>query len=202
MIMKKKLIANFEGDSYNHSNWMYEKTRNVLESICHLIDTTKDMEGETWDYLIPALNDCLKLYAFWSGDRDIYSPDVMSFLTGRGYKGFRHLAYVSGNSPLKDELTQKLEDNNTIKEIFALITPDNNRTKIYDELTKIENKNKWCRIIEDDLERVTMGEKNWKWFYDRHKNDNMKDIVVDFQTLIKNNAKEVTQCPNPTYPLQ
>jgi hypothetical protein len=191
--MKKKVDARFEGDNYDQSTWAYEKTQNVLTEICRLIDITKDMEAETWDYLIPALNDCLKLYAFWSGDRDIYSPDVMSFLTEHGYKGFQHLAYVSGNSTVKDEITQKLEDNNTTREIFALITPDNNRTKIYDELTKIANKNKWCRIIEDDLERVTMGEKNWSWFYDRHKNDKMNDILVDFQTLIRNNVKEVDE---------
>jgi hypothetical protein len=182
--MKRKTNAYFEGDQRNYGSWAHEKTSNVLMELCSLIDKIDVEQSESRSCLMLALHDCLKLYAFLSGDWDLYCDDVEVFLAEHGLEGFRHLEYVSGNSSLKDSFSLQLEDNNTIKEIFELITPTNNRTKIYDKLAGLSVKNKWCVNIKNDLELVTMGEQKWEWFYERHKSDNINDVVVNIGTLI------------------
>lgn len=60
-----------------------------------------------------------------------------------------------------------------IKKISNLIIQNNatNRTEIAVQLNKIESENIWLKIISEDIEYVHQGEKEWSWFYDKHKND-------------------------------
>lgn len=68
---------------------------------------------------------------------------------------------------------QQIEDNENMQKIKSLITLENNRTRLYNYLVALHQTNEWTKTISDDVEEVTMGNKPWKWFYNKHKDDDV-----------------------------
>ena len=66
-----------------------------------------------------------------------------------------------------------------------------NRTLIAEAIAGVKYPNEWIKSIADDLEKVHIGEKEWKWFYELHCNDivetglvfddtNVEDVFYEF----------------------
>ena len=192
----KKVEAYYEGESYNQSAWVLEKNRKVLREICYLLDNVEKEKLEQHESLLIALEECLKLYLFWCGKRELYCTEVISFLQENGLKGLEHLKYVSGDTSQKDLLTQQEEENKVIKNIFGLITPNNNRTEIHVKLALLTIKSEWRKRIEDNIELVTNGEQSWEWFYEQHKNDSLTGAMIEVPTLLHLKKQGEPPCQN------
>lgn len=169
--IKLKIFS--EGDYRDFSPWMKEKITYILHNLLMVVPENEEMET----YIASAFEDALKIYALCIGVNIIYNDkDIRYFIFKNKLDGLEYVEYVLGRSTEKGVIALTIKDNKLIDEICSLITTEKtNRTLIHEKLAKLTNHNAWTEMIADDLEKVTMCNKTWDWFYSQHKNDIAKE---------------------------
>ena len=158
-------------DNHDFEPWVEEKIRNVITGILHI--SIHDEISETFYY--SALGDAIKIYSFCVGVPEIYNDkEILNFIFDNGLDGFIYVEKAFNLSSDSGVIEKIINDNSLILTIKSLITPDKmNRTQIHETLAKLNKQNDWTKMIADDIEKVTMGEKDWDWFYYQHKDDSI-----------------------------
>ena len=167
----------YKTDHRNFEPWVEEKIHNVITGLLKI--SINDEISETF-YNI-ALGDAIKIYSFCVGVPEIYDDkEILNFIFDNGMDGFVFVEKAFSISSEESKIEDRINDNGIINKIKSLITPDKtNRTRIHELLAKLHEQNNWTKLIADDLEKVTMGEHDWNWFYYKHKEDDVSRCLFD-----------------------
>lgn len=161
--------AYYPNESYNQSSWILEKAHNTIWYLCNIIDSHCISDDGVITHLFSAIDDAMKIYTFFSGLRDIMNSEDR-YLPTLGTDGFKRLKYLYGLSYEIDEVSKKDKDKETESIIVSLIGNEKtNRTIIHEKIHELYYKSDFIKNLENDLYKVTMGEKPWDWFTDKYK---------------------------------
>jgi hypothetical protein len=164
--MNKRRNLEVYYDDRNYASWVLEKTVNVLKDLCRLV---LNVDGEQKLLCENAIQDALKLYSFWMGDLEIYSPENYRLLSENGIDGFDKLNNMVMGKP---DISKKYID--IFKNIKALLTAEhNNRTLLYGLLNNFRKNYPVIENMKNDIEKVTMGEETWAWFCDKYESSEL-----------------------------
>lgn len=170
-----------KNDHFDFEPWVEEKIHNVIIGLLRI--SINDEISESFYY--SALGDAMKIYSFCVGVPEIYDDkEILNFILDNGLDGFVFVENFFDISSNHSEIEKRINENDLIKKIKMLISSDKmNRTKIHEALAKLPNQNNWTKLIADDLEKVTMGEKDWDWFYYQHKDDDISKSLFDVPAI-------------------
>lgn len=167
----KNMTITFSDTTRDFAGWVCEKTGYVLQSLCReLRENPEVRNNENFKF---ALCDSLKIYGLCCGNLNGISHGlVVSLLLERNIDGFDFLKdMINGteNSSIMVEILQAKRN----EEILALIEQNvrTNRTEIARLLGRSNSGNRWIEKVRDDIELVHNNERDWAWFYNRHKDD-------------------------------
>lgn len=162
-------------DNFDFEPWVEQKIRNVITGILNI--SINDEISEAFYY--SALGDAIKIYSFCVGFPEIYNDkEVLDFIFDNGMDGFVFVEKALELSTENSVIENQINDNIIIYKIASLITPNKlNRTAVHEALAKIRKHNSWTKLIAIDIEKVTMGEKDWDWFYYQHKEDDVSKYL-------------------------
>jgi hypothetical protein len=164
------LIIKDEATNYNFSSWVNEKLKAAIRGICRI--SHENLSELDLDNLYNALLYNIVLLSATTGKGKMDDGKVIDFIFNRGIDAFEYVEYIFKLTRYEGAYVKKIKDNDAIDEIMQHITPDKaNRTELLSIIAPMKYKNSWVCNIEDDLEDVTMGEKTWDWFYNKHKDD-------------------------------
>lgn len=159
-----------EETNRNFSPWVKEKLEIAIRSLCCI--SHKNLSEPDCDNLRSALLCNIKLLSAVTGIGKMCDRKVIDFIFERGIDAFEYVEYIFELTKYEGTYVRRIKDNDAIDEIMQYITPDKaNRTELLSIIAPMKYKNSWVCNIEDDLEDVTMGEKTWDWFYNKHKDD-------------------------------
>lgn len=167
----------YKTDHRNFEPWVEEKIHNVITGLLKI--SINDEISETFYYI--ALGDAIKIYSFCVGIPEIYDDkEILNFIYDNGMDGFIFVKKAFNISSDESAIENGINDNGLMIKIKSLITPDKtNRTRIHELLAKLHRQNDWTQLIATDLEKVTMGEQEWNWFYYQHKDDDVSRTLFD-----------------------
>lgn len=171
----------YKTDHRNFEPWVEEKIHNVITGLLRI--SINDEISESF-YNI-ALGDAIKIYSFCVGVPEIYdNKEILNFIFDNGMDGFIFVKKAFNISSDESVIENRISDNDLICKIKSLITPDKtNRTRIHELLAKLHRQNDWAQLIANDLEKVTMGEQDWNWFYYQHKDDVVEMYLFDIPVI-------------------
>ena len=170
-----------KNDHFDFEPWVEEKIHNVIIGLMRI--SINDEISESFYY--SALGDAIKIYSFCVGVPEIYDDkEILNFIFDNGMDGFIFVEKAFNISTDESAIENRISDNDLICKIKSLITPDKtNRTRIHELLAKLHKQNNWTQLIADDLEKVTMGEQDWNWFYNQHKDDDISKSLFDVPAI-------------------
>ena len=169
-------ICNADDSAIDYMPWMLEKLEYVIKDLLSV--QTVD------EYIQSARFEAIKIYSFCIGETVIYEDDeIYKFIIDNGIDGFEYVKYALGITSIEGKIArlynQQTEDNENILKIKSLITLENNRTELYDYLRVIHCTNEWTDSIIDDADEVSIGNKPWEWFYNKHKDDDVNRYLYE-----------------------
>lgn len=169
MADRKYPEAFYPGRDYDQGGWMWEKSQRIINSLCCIIDSNCINNDDLKSDIYNAIKNASLLYTFWCGKRDLHHECFVSVINN-GSEGFKRFKYINGLDGTIDEESKYDEDKVTEKTIMSLIGPEKtNRTLIHEKIRHIYYKSDFIKNLEDNLYKVTMGEKSWDWFVDKYK---------------------------------
>ena len=173
----------YKSDHRDFEPWVEEKIHNVIVGILNI--SINDEISKSFYY--SALGEAIKIYSFCVGVPELYEDkEVLDFIFDNGIDGFVFVEKALELSTENSVIEKHINDNIIINQIASLITPDKmNRTAIHEALAKINEHNSWTKLIAIDIEKVTMGEKDWDWFYYQHKDDDVSRYMFDVPEIPK-----------------
>ena len=164
-LISKNLVNNFD-----FSPWVQEKIEKTIRSLCRISHV--GLSEDESDNLYDALSNSILLYAAVSGKNKMYDNKIIQFIFEKGIDAFDCTQYLFGLCSNKPTYIEKRDHLCSMNEIMAHITPDKvNRTALHSLIAPMKHKNDWLIELEKDLEKVTMNEYSWDWFYNKHKKD-------------------------------
>lgn len=172
-------------ENKDFSIWAVEKSKNVLFSLCWLIETSPAIA--TNEYLQDAVCNALKVYTMLKGQLNCFDyNDATQIVIKYGNDGFSFLNDLMDSSR-ESTLMKGVFRNEVNEAIMELIQPTKrtNRTAIATILARIDEPNSWLKKIGNDLERVHNGEKTWEWFCSLHAADNVDFDLVFEDKLVR-----------------
>ena len=167
------LMIKNEGSGFEFSSWVEEKLENTIRKLCYV--SHKGFSQDDSNGLYGALSNSILLYAAVTGKNKLFDDKIIQFIFNRGIDAFDCVRYIFLVSTYKGTYLEKRKDSQIIEKLMKHITPDKeNRTILHSLIAPIKYKNSWVKALELDLEKVTMNECSWEWFYNKHKNDTSK----------------------------
>ena len=165
--------------------WSIEKTEKNINEICWLIKSNPELCYNQGVELI--IENTFAVYTMLRGalncvDYTKAAHLILKYNTD-GYRFLKDLLEQKEHS----DIMKRIQINSKNAKVLCLIKQNirTNRTLIAEEIAGVKHPNSWIKRIADDLERVHIGEKDWKWFYELHCNDIVETGLVFEDSLVE-----------------
>lgn len=157
-------------------SWLQEKSENVVKYLSYLTETIKKNQDkipkeiceDIYFYLYPTLIDATKIYGLICDSED-QSGREGELIFDKGNDGLEEVLFRFGQID-KTNKQKKIED---LSELILILEElikggKTNRTRVHESLASYQNKidsvKDEIRILEDSIEKVTMGKLSWELF--------------------------------------
>ena len=167
--------------------WMKEKIESIITSCYNILEHSLDEKCKDNAYM--ALRNALKIKLAFYNKLDVCNELLRFFLNNN------YIEYQKWNVLITDLDRDKKHDFSEKgpidKELLSLITKDGwDRSRIPEKINQKKAmeapKNEWLVQLEDDYERMAMGEMTWQAFYECHSNDYEKYVCsYSFNDFVK-----------------
>lgn len=160
-----------------NQTWVVEKINRAIRNFAKVSRFDSICQNEDF---VEAMSDLLNVLSCLNGKLlRINCNELFPIIAQYGEDGYGFIIDLfngTHNGKIAKDIVDLENTNKALGAIFDLVRENvqTNRTLINCELDKIKFKDAFIQCLEDDLELLNQGQKTWKWFYDKYKNEHYK----------------------------